>query len=81
MSDISYLATFLGWCSVINIAVLTITTLALMVLKAPIMRIHAKLFRIEPDRLTEIYFKYLANYKIAIIVFNLVPYIALRIMA
>jgi len=44
-------------------------------------RIHSRLFRVDPEALPMTYLQYLGNYKIAIIILNIVPYIALRIMA
>jgi len=42
--------------------------------------IHASMFKLEQEDLSKAYFRYLANYKILVIVFNLVPYLALRII-
>ena len=43
-------------------------------------KVHAKMFQIDDASVRQVYFRYLAYYKIAILVFNLVPYVALRIM-
>jgi Zn-dependent protease len=43
--------------------------------------IHAKMYGLSEADLSRAYFQYLAHYKIAIFVFNLVPYIALVIIA
>ena len=43
--------------------------------------IHSKLFKISKEKLDAMYFNFLANYKLAIFIFNLAPYIALKIMA
>ena len=71
---------FFGWCSVINIGVLLVSSVLLMLLKEPISAIHGKMFGVDPSDLPSTYFQYLANYKIAIFVLNIVPYLALRIM-
>ena len=44
------------------------------------MKIHRKMFGLSEEVLSKEYFRYLANYKIAIFIFNLVPYLALRIV-
>ena len=80
MITIDAITAFLGWCSVINIGVLLLTTILLIILKDPIVNIHSKLFGLSRDDLPLIYFQYIANYKIAIIIFNLVPYIAMKLM-
>ena len=71
---------FLGWCTVINAGVLLLATLALIMMKDFTTRVHAGLFDLEKRVLKEQYFQYLAQYKILIVVFNLVPYIALRLI-
>jgi hypothetical protein len=80
MNSIETLTTFFGWCTVINFGILLFGTLALMLMQDSIMSIHTKLFGFSNEDLSRAYFQYLAQYKIFIIVFNLVPYIALEIM-
>ncbi len=80
MIEINTLTTFLGWCSVINIAVLMVSVIVLMVMSKPVANIHSKLFGINSSSLPPIYMQYIGHYKIMIIIFNLVPYIALKIM-
>jgi Family of unknown function (DUF6868) len=79
--SIEVLATFFGWCSVVNISLLLVAAVALILARDPISRIHAKLFGISQKDLSLVYFEYLGHYKVAILVFNLVPYLALRLMA
>lgn len=80
MYSLETLTSFLGWCSLINIGFLFFTTLLLKVAIEPISNIHSKIFGVLKSELPMIYFGYLAYYKILILVFNLVPYIALRII-
>ena len=80
MMEINTLIAFLGWCSVINIGVLVFSVLIIILMKDSISNIHSKLFGINEERLPEIYFRYLGGYKIAIIILNIVPYFALKIM-
>jgi hypothetical protein len=75
------LTAFLGWCTLINFGLLIIAALAIIVMRGSISGIHASMFKIEQDVLSSAYFQYLANYKILIIVFNLVPYLSLRIIS
>ena len=74
------LTIFLGWCTVINISVLLLSTILLITLKEPILKIHSRLFGLDEETLSLTYFQYLGNYKVAIYILNLVPYIALKIM-
>lgn len=79
--NIEWLTTFLGWCSVVNIAGLALTTLALMFMRDTISGIHRKMMGVGKADMLVLYVQYLSNYKIAVIMLNLVPYIALKIMA
>jgi len=74
------LTTFFGWCSILNIAILLISTVLLMIFKRPVMRFHSKVFDVTLDKLPTMYFDYLGNYKIATYVLSIVPYLALKIM-
>ena len=44
-------------------------------------KIHAKMFGIDEESVRQMYFQILSMYKIAFIVLNLVPYLALSFMA
>ncbi len=70
----------LGWCSVINIGLLIFSSISLIAIRGVASRIHGKMFNLDEKDLSRAYFQYLAQYKIAIIVFNIVPYFALRII-
>ncbi len=80
MITLDSLMVFLGWCSVINILVLIISTVSLLAFKGWISKIHSQMFGVDPKNLPTMYFQYLANYKIAIFMLNIVPYLALRLM-
>ena len=81
MNSIEVVREFLGWCSVINIGLLFISTIMLIVMRGWIVNFHAKIMGVSEAELPRIYVEFLGSYKTFIIVFNLVPYIALRIMA
>ena len=81
MDNITFFVSFFGWCSLINIGVLIFATLFLVFFGSFTKKIHSKFINIPEQELDIIYFKYLGNYKIGILIFNLVPYIALQIMA
>ncbi|MCH9739364.1 MAG: hypothetical protein K0U38_00785 [Epsilonproteobacteria bacterium] len=72
------LTTFLGWSTVINIVLLMMTTIAITQFRESIVKIHSELFNLQKEDLGRAYFGYIAIYKILIIVFNLVPYVALK---
>ena len=70
----------LGWTSVINIAVLLLSGLVVIAMRGSIAKIHSQLFGLDEKDLGRAYFQYLAQYKIAIIVLSIAPYVALKIM-
>lgn len=72
---------FLGWCTVINLAILMITSIALFTFKGFIVSVHSKLTGVSITELPPLYFSYMANFKLAIILFNLTPYISLKLMS
>lgn len=81
MNNLNEMTLFFGWCSVINIGILMLTSISLTLFRTSITNIHAKLMQVEAKTLPSLYFNYLANYKIFVLVFNLVPYLALKMMA
>ena len=79
--SIAVLTELIGWVAVINIAILLFSTMGVITMRGTITGIHSKLFRLDEKDLGRAYFQYLAQYKIAIIVLSISPYIALKIMA
>ncbi|NQY04281.1 MAG: hypothetical protein HRT76_13650 [Halieaceae bacterium] len=80
MGSIQVATTFIGWCTVVNVGVYLFTALVLMGFREPVKKLHSKLAAVSSERLDELYFSYLGNFKIAILVLNLTPYIALKLM-
>ena len=79
--DIAIIMEFFKWCSIINISILILITIILPLLSNFAYSFHSKYwFSGSKEEHAQIIFKFLANYKIIIIVFNLVPYFALCIM-
>ena len=78
--NINELMTFLGWCTVINMGVLVVAAIFLFLFKGFTITIHSKLTGVSASTLPTLYFSYMANYKIGVIIFNLVPYVALNLM-
>ena len=64
----------------INVVALAVASIMLMLMRNSITGIHARMFGVNKEYLSLAYVQYLGNYKIAIIMLNIVPYVALRIM-
>ena len=74
------LKTFFFWMTVINFLILLTSTFGVVMLTQEIKFLHSKMFHVSPDELSLIYFEYLAWYKLLWLIFNLVPYVTMRIM-
>ena len=81
MNSLDAITTFFGWATVINFVILTVATISIIAMRGFISGMHGKMFRLESVDLSRAYFQYLAQFKIATIVFSLTPYIALKFMA
>jgi len=78
---LSQVTIFMGWVSVINLGLLFLWFFILTALKGVILPFHSQIFGLSVDDLSRIYFQYMVQFKILVIVFNVVPYIALKIMS
>lgn len=69
-----------AWMTTINAGILLFSTIAIISMRRFIARVHGKMFNIDEKDALRAYFQYLGQYKIAVIVFNLAPYLALRVV-
>ena len=74
------IVTFLGWCSLINIGVLLWWFLWLWLAHDWIYKMHGRWFKLSEERFDAIHYTAIAFFKLTVLVFNLVPYFALRII-
>ena len=81
MTSIDTLATFFGWCSVINIGVLLLSVLKYGVFGDITVTISAKVFGVTREEATVTFFRVFQQYRFALAIFSIVPYIALKIMS
>jgi hypothetical protein len=68
------------WSGIINYAMLLLWA-ALVLLAPGFIRWHGRLFRLSAEQFDAIQYRGMLLYKLGILLFNLVPYIALRIVA
>ena len=71
---------FLLWCAAINYGVLLLWFLVFKFAHDWMYRFHSQWFRLPTEQFDAIHYAGMAIYKIGILLFNLVPYIALRIV-
>ena len=68
------------WCAAINYGLLLWWFLAFLLARDSIYRLHGRWFRMAPDQFDMLHYAGMALYKIGILLLNLVPYIALRMV-
>lgn len=71
---------FFLYCLYVNGAIFLLAAVLLLTAKNRLAKMHAAMFGISEDAVKKAYFRYLANYKIGIFLFNLAPFIALYCM-
>jgi len=79
--DIQTLTDFFMWCSIINMGILIF--LALVFLLAPNLtyRLQSRFIPISRETFDMIYYSFMGFFKVIVLVFNVVPWIALEIIA
>ncbi|SMO74860.1 DUF6868 family protein [Ruegeria faecimaris] len=73
------LTSVFGWMAVINLAVLLFSTLMVVLMQDWAAGIHSRMFQMDRADVKRAYFRYLANYKILVLIFSIVPWLALKL--
>lgn len=68
---------FLLWCTVINYGVLLVWFLVFVFAHDWILHIHGRWFRLSRDKFDVLHYAGMSVFKIGIVLFNLVPLVAL----
>jgi hypothetical protein len=68
------------WCTLINYGVLFIWFLFFILARDFMLRLHGRWFQLSRQQFDIIHYAAMGIFKLGIILFNLVPYIALRIV-
>lgn len=69
------------WCTVINYGVLVVWFLAFVFAHDLVRRLHGRWFRLSDAQFDAVHYGGMGLYKLGIFLFNLVPYLALRIVS
>ena len=80
MNSIKTLATFFGWCTIINFGFLLFGALAWMLVNQSASQLAASMMGVSEEQIKVAFFNGVTVYRAGIFLFNLVPYIALKIM-
>lgn len=70
-----------AWSSAINIGILLFWWLWFMLAHDFVYRFHGKWFKLSEEKFDAIHYALIGFYKLSIILFNIVPYLALRIVS
>jgi hypothetical protein len=68
------------WCTILNVALLALSSLMCMCAGDWVYRIHSKWFSIPREVFNVAIYSFIGLYKILVITFNLIPYVALLIV-
>jgi hypothetical protein len=71
--------TFFMWCTIINGAILILSSLILVFAGGFVFRMHSRWFAMPRETFNAVIYSFLGFYKVVFITFNLVPYVALVI--
>lgn len=78
--DITQITALFGWMLLINVVLYTFVAAFIIFARDWTANFEARITGIPAEEWPRLFVDYLSRYKIAIIVFNLVPYLALRIV-
>ncbi len=81
MNSIKSLAKFFGWCTVINIGLILLFLLGITVFHEVFVGLTTAIFGVTQEEAKATLFLVFMQFRLAVVVLNLVPYIALKIMA
>ncbi|RUM90310.1 MAG: hypothetical protein DSZ27_08665 [Thiomicrospira sp.] len=74
---VEQLQVFLGWSVVFNISLLLVWFVFFTFAHRWMYRLHALWFELSVERFDQVHYSGMAFYKLMIVMFNLVPYLAL----
>ncbi len=78
--DTQKLTEFFKWCSIINVALFLVSVLMLMIASDFVYQMQSFFLTIPREAFDVAIYSLVGIYKIIIIVFSIVPYVALRII-
>lgn len=78
---VAQLTTFFGWMTVINIGIFALSCVLVLALRKLQVTLHTKMFMVSEEVICNDTYAFLGGWKLLIIVFNLVPYLTLVMLA
>ncbi len=77
---IEILSRILGWATIINLSIITLWFCVFTFYHDAVFRLHSKWFKLSEEKFDTIHYAGMAFYKLATYLFNLVPYLAIKIV-
>lgn len=68
------------WMTLINFGLLLFYTVIVIVFRGAIYRMHSSMFGVDEKQVAQVVYTYMANLKVLVIVFNLVPLLAFYLL-
>lgn len=78
--DIQTLTSFFMWCSIINIGMLFFLALIYMLAPNLVFQLQSKFIPISRETFDIVFYSFIGFFKVVVLVFNVVPWIALLII-
>ena len=78
--EIETVRDFFMWCTIINVALLSLSILLCSCTGDWVYRMHTKWFPMPRETFTVVLYSFLGVYKMMLIMFSFVPYVALLIV-
>ncbi len=79
--DIQTLTTFFMWCTILNVGILILWAVFFLFAPDFVYRTQSKWFPIPRETYNVVIYSFLGLFKVLFIVFNVIPYLALLIVA
>ena len=78
--DIESIRAFFMWCTILNLGLLVVSSLMCLCATDWVYGVHSKWFCISREAFNVAIYSFIGLYKILVITFNVIPYIALLII-
>lgn len=79
--DVQMLTRFFMWCTILNVSLLIVSFVMLVAAGDLVYKMHGKLFAMPRETFNAVIYSWMGLYKVLLIVFNLMPWLALAIIA
>ncbi|HKY56713.1 MAG TPA: hypothetical protein VJL80_01585 [Aeromicrobium sp.] len=80
MESIEFWTEFFGWCTVLNLGIYLISVVALFAMRSVVVSQGLRWFGVSEEAVLQTTYQWIGTYKLAIILFALVPWLALKLM-